>query len=1040
MKSIYKSFLILFAFIALWQSCINSKKVVSTPSPVTVNTAASPAAPVDKALYGEHVRTTEYQTPEQERLSFVLPPGFEATLFASEPDITKPINMAFDERGRLWVTQSSEYPVAAGPSAGKDRITVLEDTDGDGRADKINDFANDLNIPIGIMPVKGGAIGYSIPNVYRFYDTNNDGKADKREVLLSSFGYEDTHGMVNSFVRGFDGWMHASHGFTNTSKIAGSDGDTIRMVSGTTFRFRLDGRRAEKTTDGRVNPFGTTYDAMGYQYSADCHTMPIYQLIWGGEYWHWGKKEPSIGYAPRMMDYQLNSTALAGLVYYDDTHFPEPYRNSFYTGDVATCRISRNTMVLNGTTPKATRQEDFLVSRDPWFRPVDIKIGPDGAMYIADFYNRIIGHYEVPLNHPGRDRISGRIWKITYKGNKLNEVTDWSKASLDELIARMKNGVLATRMRVTDELVDRFGNNAIKPLEKIARRSKTDSKQLVQVLWALYRLNALSDDMLLSAYRHADALVQVHAFKIAANYPKLSERLLANTRQGLKHKNPHVQRAAAETLGQHPEGKSFAALVELINQVPQYDTHLHYTAKLALKNHLKVPAIMQQVVTGNWSAAAANTIAVVAADVPALPTAEFLRNYLKTQSIPQARELVYSQVVTRYLPESEIPTFIYGFQEKSKNDVDYQLKIINAITAGLDQRGLKTPDALKNWAISLATRFIKNMPVNETDWTQEAKAQQIYAAEVAGRYRVGALGPLLKNLLAARLKVASKNDEARAAAASALISISASQYSGTVAKVLTDGDESLSLQQKAVMALGQSATPAMRELLGQSLKGAPYNVQITIASLLAKSTEGKTELLKRIRQGYTPARILKDRAVEDVFLANSQPKQKQEYTELTAQVKPISFERQQLVEERLKTFDSKEKTPKMGQAIFANNCSSCHQIKNKGGMIGPQLDGIGNWGRNALTTKILDPNRNISEAFRTYNITLKDGKTLSGLYRREEGQLLVFANVGGQEFSVSKADIKEKVASPYTLMPDHFGDVIKKEDFDALLVYLLNEK
>jgi putative heme-binding domain-containing protein len=499
-----------------------------------------------------------------------------------------------------------------------------------------------------------------------------------------------------------------------------------------------------------------------------------------------------------------------------------------------------------------------------------------------------------------------------------------------------------------------------------------------------------------------------------------------------------VQRAAAEVLGRHPDGKAFAPLVALLDQVPEYDTHLRYTAQLALKNHLQVPAIMQQALAGNWSAPAANTIAVVAADVPGGPAAAFLRRYLETQPVPPARQLIYSQAVARYLPEPEMPAFVLFAQEKMGADADHQLRIIRAINAGLDQRGLKAPVALQEWAVSLATRFIKNMPVEEVDWTEAAKMQQQYAAEVAGRYRVAALGPLLEKVLASKLS--SKNDATRAVAASALMSIAASQYTGVVAKVLADGDETPWMRQKAAQALGQSATPGVRELLGQSLKGAPYDVQVTIASLLVKSTEGKTELLNRIRQGYTPARILKDRYVEEFFLANSQPKQKQEYAELTAQVQPISFERQQLVEERLKTFDPQGKTPLMGKAIFATNCSGCHQINNKGGLIGPQLDGVGNWGRNALTTKILDPNRNISEAFRTYNITLKDGKTLLGLYRREEGQLLVLANAGGQEFTVSQADIKEKSASPYTLMPDHFGNTIKKEDFDALLVFLLNER
>jgi putative membrane-bound dehydrogenase-like protein len=279
MNTFNKSILFLFALLFLAQGCFKPQKVASTTSEnqksgqiVDPQTDYKQPQTPD-SLYAEHVRTTEYQTPEQERLSFILPPGFEATLFAAEPDITKPINMAFDEKGRLWVTQSSEYPIEAGPSKGSDRITILEDTNADGRADKIQDFVNDLNIPIGIMPVKGGAIAYSIPNVYRFTDTDNDGKADKRQVMLAGFGHKDTHGMVNNLIRGFDGWMHASHGFANTSVVAGTDGDSIKMFSGNTFRFKLDGSRVEKTTDGRINPFGSAFDEMGYHYSADCHTL-----------------------------------------------------------------------------------------------------------------------------------------------------------------------------------------------------------------------------------------------------------------------------------------------------------------------------------------------------------------------------------------------------------------------------------------------------------------------------------------------------------------------------------------------------------------------------------------------------------------------------------------------------------------------------------------------------------------------------------------------------------------------------------------------
>src|SRR6516165_8344890 len=193
------------------------------------------------------IRPTDALTPEQERASFHLPPGFRVQLFASEPEIQKPMNMAFDAGGRLWVSGSTEYPYPAPDDRpARDTIRVLEDTDHDGRADKVTVFAEGLSIPIGLYPYKNGVIAYSIPNIEFFDDTDGDGKADRREVLYGPFEFRrDTHGMNNAFRRGFDGWLYANHGWANTSTVKGRDGNEVVLPGGNTYRVRLDGSRIE---------------------------------------------------------------------------------------------------------------------------------------------------------------------------------------------------------------------------------------------------------------------------------------------------------------------------------------------------------------------------------------------------------------------------------------------------------------------------------------------------------------------------------------------------------------------------------------------------------------------------------------------------------------------------------------------------------------------------------------------------------------------------------------------------------------------------
>lgn len=384
---------------------------------------AEPGSP--EVWYGETIRSAAWRSPEDEQRGFHVPEGFAVDLVLAEPRILKPMNLAFDARGRLWNTESVQYPFPAqiasdnqGASGGVDAsaldsISVHEDRDGDGVFETSTVFASGLNIPIGLLPYEDGVFVFSIPNIWFLRDTDGDGRCDDRRLVLGPFDTSrDTHGMVNAMRDGGDGWIYACHGFNNVSRLAGTDGHRIELTSGNVFRFRPDGSRVEQYTQGQVNPFGMTRDPYGNWFTADCHSKPITQLLRGACYPSFGRPDDGLGFVPPMMEHLHGSTAISGLAYVPKGSFPEGFHGNLLSGNVMTCRINRNRIEYRGATAKAVEMPDLLTSDDPWFRPVDLQFGPDGHLYIADFYNRIIGHYEVPLDHPDRDRTSGRIWRI----------------------------------------------------------------------------------------------------------------------------------------------------------------------------------------------------------------------------------------------------------------------------------------------------------------------------------------------------------------------------------------------------------------------------------------------------------------------------------------------------------------------------------------------------------------------------------------------------------------------------------------------------
>ena len=668
--------------------------------------------------FTQNIRTTEARSPMEEQAGFRLPPGFEIQLYASEPDIGKPLNMAFDAKGRMWLTQSYAYPFADTTGTAKDKISILEDTDGDGSADKIITFAEGLNIPIGILPVQDGAIAYSIPSIDHYFDRDGDGKVDERKVLYKGFEYKDTHGMINNLVRSWDGWIHADHGFANHSVVAGSDGDTIVLNSGNTFRFRADGSHLEFTTTGRVNPYGYAYDEMGYTYSSDCHTSPIYQLVRGADYPHFSKKSTGIGFGPALMDHNYGSTALAGLEYYLGTQFPEAFRNSFYIGDVVKSRVYRATMRMKGTTPQITWEDEFILSEDPWFRPVDVKLGPDGALYIADFYNRIIGHYEVPLDHPGRDRQRGRIWRIVYSGSGTKgKFPDWTQVGMEELLTGLDHANLPLRMRVADEIVDRIGKEATGPVSSLLAGAETSDRQYVQGLWILYRLNELSTAQLSEALQSDALLRKVHGLRILFEMGATAHKSLVKlAEQALNDESPHVQRQATMVLAQHPSRQHLQALLRVQQRVSEEDSHFFYAIRQAIRDQLREEELLNWVVEQQWKEAHSRSLAELMRGVESPLAAHFLTEHMEglEESIGLTGE--FARHAGRYASPAILDRLVSVLKSRTENETKDHYQLFERLEEGLAERGLEMPAKGRAWGVDLARAFLQESERTTSGW------------------------------------------------------------------------------------------------------------------------------------------------------------------------------------------------------------------------------------------------------------------------------------------------------------------------------------
>lgn len=1008
--------------------------------------SASAQGPGDRPP--ELVAPTEAQTPEQEKAQFRLPPGFEAQLVASEPDIAKPMNLAFDDMGRLWVTSSYEYPWPAKEGEPRrDKVTILSDFGPDGKARKATTFAEGLNIPIGVLPLSPrDAFVHSIPNIYHMTDEDGDGKADYQDLFYGAIGFRDTHGMASAFTWGFDGWIYACHGFANDSTLKGRDGQAIVLNSGNTYRLKPNGSHVEQFTWGQVNPFGLTFDPMGNVYSVDCHTKPIYQLLRGAYYDSFGKPHDGMGYGPDMMNHDHTSTGIAGICYYAADAYPKAYQDTIFIGNVVTSRINRDRLEWRGSSPWAVAEDDFLKSDDPWFRPVDIELGPDGNLYIADFYNCIIGHYEVDLKHPRRDRERGRIWRIVYTGDDAKGTPapgggDFTKADRRELLAALGHPNLSVRIRATNLLVP-FLVNVASGAQLPVRDTTHSELSEPHRLWALERAGHLSDEELLASTRSkmlvapgqtADnpTTVQVHSFRILAERTSLPPNGVAATLIGLDASNPLVQRAAAEVLGRHPDVRNLKPLVRRRHRVDARDTHLVHVVRMAIRDQFRDGSGFAAFTTAgtehDWSDADLRTIADVMPGVHTPESARWLLSYLQ-KGIDETPEniLRYEQTIARYGDDALTVKLVNFARASIPGQKAPQTGQVRAIHRGLQERGGAMPGEVRAWAVELATALLG----------AESAGERIAGTELAGEFRLGEA----KDALIAFARDRAADEGQRLKALQALITINADDAVVPLGDVLVESDAPIGLREQAATLLGQTGRKAARALLIEAFAKVPTRLHTPIAAAIATDRDGAELLLKSLKEGKASPRLVQEPPVAIRLTAANLPGLAHTLADLTSGLPPADAAALDLIQKRLAGYTSSKPDLARGAEIFKTNCASCHILANEGAKIGPQLDGVGARGAERLIEDILDPNRNVDQAFRASTLALDDGRVITGLILRDPGEVIVVADAQGKELTIEKKSVEERAVVPLSPMPANMAEQVNEADFYHLIGFLLSRR
>ncbi len=961
--------------------------------------------------------------PQKEKATFKLPEGFEINLFASDPQIAKPIQMNWDAQGRLWVASSSAYPMLKPGEVANDKIVILEDTTGDGKADKTINFADGLLIPTAVMPGDGGVYVANSTELIHLSDTNGDGKADKKRVVLAGFGTEDTHHLVHTLRWGPDGRLYFNQSIYIHSHIETPWG-VRRLKAGGIWRFNPKKTKLKVYARGFVNPWGHQFDKWGQSFVTDGafgeginYVFPEAAYVLAD-----GSKRILHGLNPGQPKH-------CGIEILSGRHLPDDWQGTMIANDFRGNRVNRFRLKEEGSGYISRQEDDVITSNHVAFRPIDVKMGPDGAIYIADWYNPIIQHGEVDFRDKRRDHTHGRIWRITAKGRPLVKKPKLVGAPIIDVLNSLKLPEDWTRQQAKRVLHELGAKKVTPELQKwingLESNDKVYQHHLLEGLWVFQSLDIVNDALLKKLLQSEDHRVRAAAVRVLSDWMKDISETNGLLTKAIQDKHPRVRLEAIHALRLLGTADAAKIAIQAVDQ--PMDNFVDFALELAMRKMQSKWLPKLQANADFFGTKKERLIyALKSSDQPAAITL-LTRLYLEHKVQKKDEQKVLQLIASRgteaditLLYERSVKVWLSMTEGSARFSVEFDriTPILNALEIAA-KRKIKPKGGLRLVRHFLEPRFETSNPT---------------AARLIGHWKVT---HARKNLVEI-INTKTKSEKLRHAAIEGLALLGGKQNAEFLSAAVKSNRPQTQMVLIAAIAKIDIQQGAAKALV--FFKNCPPEVDsspLFQALLQAKGGIGHlTHVLK-------DQKILRGTALTGLGAINTSGRKMPKLEAVLRKAGGSIVSMPKLSAEQFKKLVSDISTKgnaKRGEAIYrrtSNQCITCHAIGGAGGLVGPDLSSIGASAQiDYLVESMLEPSKKIKEGYHTIKVVTLAGLTKSGTLVQKTKEHIKLRDAKGTIITILTDDIDEQLNSPVSLMPKDQMASLRRDEMVDLIKFM----